>query len=262
MKTKRVMGAALAVALIAAAAYAALTPQKRDEPQNFIIERAGTQTETAGESSPPAPIDFGVDAPEEFKYITEGVIEAGDSFVVSFLNLQVTLNSVRLDSNIYDAGWTRDDLYLNDAMVILNGAVSDGVNMLESNIDFESGALADGLTMVTADISVKNLNSADTEFGPEANVFGNDLLYLVAARPTNQNDTGELPAYKSVACSCEKAIAGRSAWVRILPGEQVQYRLAYIADDYVPLDEGYLASYNRPMEGVCFFPLSLAERAG
>ena len=91
---------------------------------------------------------------------------------------------------------------------------------------YASGALADGLTLITVDVTVKNLNTSDTTFGPEPNVFGNDVLYLVNARRNGQDSAGALPAYKSVACSCEKPISGQNAWVRILPGEEQQYKLA------------------------------------
>ena len=167
---------------------------------------------------------------------------------------------VTIDTNIFDAGWEISDFNFADAMVVLNAAITETpINMLEDNIDFTTGKLADGLTIVTVDITVNNLNTEDTQFGPAANVFGSDVLYLVNAKTTVQKDSAELPAYNSAACSCEKTYNGQSAWVYIAPGGSARYKLAYIADDYVSLDNGFVASYNRLMEGVCFYPLSFAE---
>lgn len=259
MKIRRFIGILLLVVAVLIVFLVLHKPAKEEEQDAFVIERVEVPAETEEISS--IQFDFGPDAPEEFKYFTEGIVGIGDSFVVSILNLQVTINSVTLSSNVYDAGWTTNDLYLNDAMVILNDASpSTPVNMLKDNIDYTSGALADGLTLITVDVTVQNLNTSDTSFGPEPNVFGNDVLYLVNARTTEQNSSGALPAYKSVACSCEKPISGQSAWVRILPGEGQRYKLAYIADDFVTVENGFISSYNVPMEGVCFFPLALAEK--
>lgn len=259
MKIKRFIGILLLVTAVLIAFLILCKPAEEEEQEVFTIERVEAPVETEEIST--EQFDFGPDAPEEFKYITEGIVGIGDSFVVSILNLRVTINSVTLSSNIYDAGWSTNDLYLNDAMVILNDASSSTpVNMLKDNIDYTSGALADGLTLITVDVTVKNLNTEDTSFGPEPNIFGNDVLYLVNARTTGQNSYGTLPAYKSVACSCEKPISGQLAWVRILPGEEQRYKLAYIADDFVTVENGFISSFDVPMEGVCFFPLALAEK--
>lgn len=259
MKIKRFIGIFLLTAAVLIAFFIFHKSGEENSAQNaFIIERVEVPIETEEISS--EQFDFGPDAPEEFKYITEGIVGLGDSFVIPMLNLKVTINSVALSSNVYDAGWAINDLYLNEAMVILNNALSlDQVNMLRDNIDYSTGTLAEGLTLITVDVTVKNLNTNDTSYGPEPNVFGNDILYLVNARTTDQNSYGALPAYKSVACSCEKPISGQSAWVRILPGESQQYKLAYIADDFVAVENGFISSYNVPMEGVCFLPLILAE---
>lgn len=230
--------------------------RKADQPAFSIIRE---EQETASDATEPD-----VSNPEfstEFDNISEGVIKAGDSFLLNIQNLLVTINSVKLSTNIYSAGWRIEDIY-SESMVILDSANSRPVNYLKDNIDSESGKLADGLTLVTVNVTVKNMNTGNTAFGPQENFFGNDVLYLVTAKDVGTELYGhvEFPAYKSAANSCKKPSPGQYTWMQLLPGEEQSYDLAYVADDYVTIDNGYIASYNLPVEGACFFPLSAAER--
>lgn len=259
MNAKRRFIIPAAVIILILLAFFVISCLKED---NKAVHPAFTAISEGQDAAEPAVTDAAkYSASAELDNISKGIISAGDSFLINMTGLNVTVNSVKLSSNLYSAGWSMADIY-PETMVILDGADSGGVNYLKDNIDSESGKLADGLTLVTVNVTVKNMNTGNTAFGPQENCFGNDVLYLVTAKDVGTELYGhvEFPAYKSAACSCERAIPGQYAWMQLLPGEERSYDLAYVADDYVTVDGGYIASYNLPVEGACFFPLTAAER--
>lgn len=193
-----------------------------------------------------------------YDYIDQGLANLGDSFVTGG-NLQVTVNSISLFTNVFTAGWEMEDFDKYTVVIIDSEDYSD--SRLLDCIDPNTGALDEGLTMVVAEITVTNLNTESKTFGPSADVWGNNVMVLVnpVVWDGNTENRVALPACEPAACSCEKPIAGQRTWVYIAPGDAVSYRLAFIADDYVRLENGYLSEDFYPSEGQIYFPLTLAE---
>ena len=257
MNIKKSLAIIFTIIILSVLVMLILAELKKNDQEKYVIEREDKDKTIELVEHEQNELDLNIS--DEFKYIKDGIIKQGDSFVVPMLNLKVTINEVILSTNIFNAGWNIDDFYLNEAMVVLDSREkTNSVNMLRDNLDYKTGELAEGLTLVSVDVTVKNLNSANTTFGPETNTFGNDVLYLVNAR-IKENEPNALAAYKSVACSCEKNIPGQYTWVHIQPGGETRYKLAYIADDYIKVDNGFIASYDMLQEGVCYFPLVLGE---
>lgn len=264
MKTKRVI---ILLALIVTALTAVLLNHiiaARRVNKEPVFETLHLEENAEAIQKEQEQINFAPDAPKEFEAFRNGLIGIGDSFEQNFTKLYVTINSVSLSNNVFNAGWSVDsfDPYANVTVNDDQGNSHD-LRVLDA-INYDTGELISGLSLVTVDVTVANHNTETTNFGRSENDFGSCVLYLVSAKVWDDGglhpNNIQIPVRNNVACSY-KSTWEQSAWLNIKPGDTVQYKLAFVTDDFVTLDDAFLSSYVGLLDGACYLPLSLADIA-
>lgn len=196
---------------------------------------------------------FKSDVPDNFKYLSQGCIDIGDSFTDSVTNLQCTISSLEISDNIYNLDWTVEQLRETNIFVGEDKSLT-----YNEAINVETGQLPENVYFLSVGLIVKNLNSTDIDEGVGTNNFSDTLLYLVLADPSYVSGI-TLPYETNDSVDYWNIDDSQSNIIHIEPGETVQYRLGYIIDFGYTLENTFLASMPSLAPEVAFIPVSKAE---
>lgn len=171
------------------------------------------------------------------QYLDAHTIWPGSRYRIVGTDLNWFLTDLSVTSNVSLGGWKKED-FNQGREVKLNGHLYTP----KEYIDDQSGELMDGLLLLTATVCVINRNEGDSNtFEPYFIQLGNRRKPVSFTYP-----------YPCAAVSIEQN-DDHSGGIYVAPGEQIFYRIAFILDDDVSLENACLFAKVIPTQsvGVC-----------